>query len=400
MVRRFVHAAILGALLVCTSVDAQPVPRKVNHQGRLFDSSGNPLTGAHTLRFALYGSAEAGTALWTEAHSISLENGYYAITLGAVTAFPPEAFDGSTRYLGLSIDDDLEMTPREPVDSVPYALVSANVVGDIAPHSITVGGVRIVAEDGTWVGPMAGLQGPVGPPGATGPAGPAGPAGPQGPIGLTGPTGPIGPAGAVGAKGATGSQGPAGPPGAQGAVGPTGATGPIGPAGAVGAKGATGSQGPAGPPGAQGPVGPTGATGPIGPAGATGPQGPVGPQGLPGGIDPPMTGSGTLAANGSTTQPVVLRPNAAYLVTVSNVGLNHDIRKTFIVHSPLNPNVNVGFVLLHSNVLFNNGDADLLPQDNTTNLWGVNSNSNFTLRIRFTNANNATNWSWTAIRIH
>ena len=82
---------------------------------------------------------------------------------------------------------------------------------------------------------------------------------------VKGDSGPVGPAGPQGVKGDTGAVGPAGP---QGPKGDTGASGPAGPAGPVGPAGATGAAG------AQGPVGAVGPAGPQGAAGATGPAGP------------------------------------------------------------------------------------------------------------------------------
>ncbi len=303
MVRNFLNVATAALLLMCTNVVAQAVPSRINHQGRLFDVSGDPITGVHTMRFALYGDSVGGTPLWTEVHSMTLQNGYYAITLGAVTPFPPAALDGSTRYLGISVDDDPEMTPREPVDSVPYAMVSANAVGDITPKSVAVGGIRVIAEDGSWVGPTHGLQGPAGTPGPQGPKGDTGATGAAGPrellarLELSAPwdqpelrapldrrvpldwwaprellatpdrQGPSDLRDQGGATGATGSIGPLGPTGATGATGPAGAIGPVGPRGATGATGPAGATGPVGPRGA---TGATGATGPSGPRGQDG----------------------------------------------------------------------------------------------------------------------------------
>ncbi len=399
MANKFLHAAAVAFLLVCTTAEAQSVPRRVNHQGRLFDSSGDPLLGNHSLRFALYAAVDGGTPLWTETHTLALDNGYYAITLGAVTAFPPEAFDGSTRYLGLSVDDDPEMSPREPVDSVPYAVVSANAVGDITPRSITVGGVRIVAEDGTWVGPATGLQGPAGPQGPAGATGATGPAGAAGPTGAAGPQGP---------RGATGPAGPAGAVGAQGAMGASGATGPAGPAGAVGAQGARGATG------ATGPAGPTGSVGAQGARGDTGPQGPTGPVGPAWGFGQPRQGSGTVSGNTPNIIPVTLEPNATYLVTLSIVerGISvspppppeAEARVTYIVFSPYSGRRNVSFLRVHDIGMSANGLwADLLPENDQPE-WDLNDSSRHTLRLRFTRPSSiqpfyAPTWSYSAIRI-
>ncbi len=76
-------------------------------------------------------------------------------------------------------------------------------------------------EDGQWVGPIAGLQGPPGPQGEAGPQGPQGDVGPQGPAGAQGEQGAAGPQGVAGPAGPQGEQGEVGPQGPTGADGPT-----------------------------------------------------------------------------------------------------------------------------------------------------------------------------------
>jgi hypothetical protein len=188
----------------------QPPPLKINHQGRLFDASMAPVSGSHTMTFAVYSSASGGTPLWTESQSLTFDDGYYATTLGSQTSFDRTLFSGATMYLAITVDNDQEMTPREPIDSVPYSINANNATGDITPHSISVAGTQVVDATGHWVGPNSGLVGPQGPQGPAGPAGATGAAGAQGPAGPTGAQGPQGPAGPMGATGATGPQGPQG----------------------------------------------------------------------------------------------------------------------------------------------------------------------------------------------
>jgi hypothetical protein len=129
---------------------------------------------------------------------------------------------GTPLYLGITVGTDNEMTPRQPLSTVPYAFVASNAIGDITPNSVTINGVQVINADGGWVGPSSGLVGP------TGPAGPAGSAGSSGNTGATGATGP---AGAAGATGAAGLQGPTGATGAPGGHGIQGIQGPAGPSG-------------------------------------------------------------------------------------------------------------------------------------------------------------------------
>jgi hypothetical protein len=217
-IRRFLAtvAVTVGPVLFAASASAQ-VPGTMTHQGRLFDAMGATLNGTVTLKFAVYASPTAPAPLWTETHSVILDAGYYSVALGSLTPFGAGLFDGSTRYFGVTVGSDPEMSPRTAMESVPYALVAGDAVGDIHPKTVAVNGQVVIDGNGNWVGNPTGLQGPVGP---------QGPAGPQGPMGAAGPTGPAGPAGAAGPTGAAGPAGAAGTPGAQGIQGIQGPTGP------------------------------------------------------------------------------------------------------------------------------------------------------------------------------
>ncbi len=223
MARKF---GILGisaaaATLLAATAASSAVPANLTQQGRLLDTAGAPVPGSVSITFAVYDAATGGTALWTETQNVTLDDGFFSARLGESTAIPNTVFDGSTRYLGVKVGTDPEMTPRQSIVSVPYALMANNAVGDITPTSVTVNGTQVIDGSGNWVGPG----------GLTGPTGPMGPTGPQGPTGATGAQGPQGPAGATGAQGpagATGAQGPQGPQGVQGPAGPTGPTGPTG----------------------------------------------------------------------------------------------------------------------------------------------------------------------------
>ncbi len=198
------------------------VPEQLTQQGRLFDANEDPVEGQVSFGFALYTSASATTAVWTETQTITVVDGYFSALLGEGTSLDISVFDGAVLYLGVTVGTDAEMSPRQALVSVPYALAATNAVGDITPNSVTVNGNTVIDSGGNWTGPTAGLEGPTGPAGAAGTTGPTGPAGAMGP---TGPTGATGPAGAAG---------PTGPTGPAGAAGTTGATGPTGPTGTDG----------------------------------------------------------------------------------------------------------------------------------------------------------------------
>ena len=296
--RRLLAASLgLGGTLLACAAWAE-VPGTITHQGRLYDASDAPLDATLTMVFTVYDAPSGGNTLWTETHEVTFEAGYFSVALGSTMLFDATVFDGSTRYLGIAVGEDPEMTPRTAVGSVPYAMVAGNVSGDITPTSLSIVGVGPVIDDaGQWVGDPTGLVGPVGPPGPAGADGATGPAGPVGPMGATGPAGPVGPMGATGPAGPMGATGPAGPAGPMGATGPAG---PAGPMGATGPAGPMGATGPMGSTGAIGPMGPQGDAGPPGATGSVGPIGPTGPAGPPGSAIQSSTGAALRSCAGST----------------------------------------------------------------------------------------------------
>jgi hypothetical protein len=164
-------AAALTVILATVSPVSASVPATMTEQGRLFDTAGNPVTGTSaTFVFSIYSVATGGTAIWTETQTISLDAGFFSAELGEVTPIPAGTFaDAAGRaqnlYLGIKVNADSELTPRQPLSSVPYALVADNAIGDITPHSVSVNGQTVINASGAWVGPApsgTSAGGPVG----------------------------------------------------------------------------------------------------------------------------------------------------------------------------------------------------------------------------------------------
>ena len=230
---RCLARSAVAALLAASPLPALAgVPPTVTQQGRIYTATNLPVTGQLSVLFAVYDAPNAVTPLWSEQQAIPFDDGYFGVALGAIVPFPPGLFDGSTRYLGMAVGSDPQMTPRAPITSVPYAMTATDAVGDIHPSSVGIKGHTVIDSNGKWVGDVAGLMGPTGPMGSAGPVGAAGAAGVVGPTGPAGAVGPAGATGPIGPTGPTGAVGPTGPIGAVGPTGPTGAVGPTGPAGA------------------------------------------------------------------------------------------------------------------------------------------------------------------------
>src|SRR5688500_3799888 len=110
---------VFSAATMLASEAAAKVPLALTEQGRIFDNSGEPVKGSVAITFTFYDADTDGAALWTETHITTLEDGYFSVALGSVTALEPaELFDGSARYLGITVNGDEEMSPRQAVGSV------------------------------------------------------------------------------------------------------------------------------------------------------------------------------------------------------------------------------------------------------------------------------------------
>lgn len=101
------------------------IPETMDYQGYLADSSGSPVFGPADLTISLYTVETGGTALWTQTVNTFINNGGFAIILngGNSNPFPGDLFEGAL-WLGLTVNTDPEMTPRQLLNSAPYSFVA------------------------------------------------------------------------------------------------------------------------------------------------------------------------------------------------------------------------------------------------------------------------------------
>ncbi|HEY4105218.1 MAG TPA: hypothetical protein VGM44_15075 [Polyangiaceae bacterium] len=123
-------AAALWSVSALAADPPPPVPASLTQQGRILDKDGSPLSSKVAITFTIYDDPKASAdadVLWTETQNISLDDGYFSAQLGDVTTLPAGIFDGSVRYLGVTVGSDDEMTPRQEITSVPYAMNAGTV---------------------------------------------------------------------------------------------------------------------------------------------------------------------------------------------------------------------------------------------------------------------------------
>ncbi len=102
------------------------VPATINYQGKLTNTLGAPITVMTTLEFRIYDGPGGGALLLWGPQSTPVTpdaDGFYNVPLGTGPAFPADLFDGIPRYLGVKVTTEaLEMTPRQEITSVAYAI--------------------------------------------------------------------------------------------------------------------------------------------------------------------------------------------------------------------------------------------------------------------------------------
>src|ERR1700679_3765949 len=96
--RRATGAAIVLATLSAGGAMAA-VPQLLTEQGQLLDSSGNHVAGNNKITCALYSAPTGGApttgSLWTEAQTVTLDDGFFPAILDETTAIPDNLFTGA-----------------------------------------------------------------------------------------------------------------------------------------------------------------------------------------------------------------------------------------------------------------------------------------------------------------
>jgi hypothetical protein len=87
-------------------------------QGRLMDSDGVLVSdGSYQLTFRIYGQYSGGTPFCERSRIVSVNNGLFSTFFEGTGC----SIDGRQLYLGVQVEDDPEMTPRQYIDTVPIA---------------------------------------------------------------------------------------------------------------------------------------------------------------------------------------------------------------------------------------------------------------------------------------
>lgn len=113
-----------------TETDAPEVtiPATFNYQGFLRNPDGTPMGGTHTITVKLWQTITGGTsALYDETFpNISVRDGLFNVVLGSTKSMSTSHFQIAPLFVGVAVDSDPELLPRQRLHPVPWALLSEN----------------------------------------------------------------------------------------------------------------------------------------------------------------------------------------------------------------------------------------------------------------------------------
>ena len=149
LIPNFGTLAILGLFFLAQTVGARPSgsPQSqgpsatmISYQGRLTDADGVPLSGDYQMGFALYDVPTGGSPCWEETQTVTVSDGLFNVLLGSTNSIDHSCLTGDV-YLGIKVGDDFEMTPRELLTSVPYAVHAGIQDGAVTTAKLADGAV-------------------------------------------------------------------------------------------------------------------------------------------------------------------------------------------------------------------------------------------------------------------
>ena len=148
-----VSVFLLATILGTTQVAKADVPRFITYSGRLSDGTAWGQSTVVALTFRLYGQASDGQALWQQSFpAVNVEDGYFSVILGdgdnpatgpvetdynVTDIFAAHDQTWITMCVGVGCTPVQDLSPRQAVGSVPYAVRAGNAdyLSDAAAHS-------------------------------------------------------------------------------------------------------------------------------------------------------------------------------------------------------------------------------------------------------------------------
>lgn len=132
MLKTWIVLSLLAA--AAGAAYAVNLPLRIPFQGKLINPTDNsPRNGDVVMTFRLYDVPTLGAALYTEAMTVAVNNGVFAVQIGTSALLGTDLFSHASAYLGITVAGDTEMLPRQPLTMSAYAFTAMQLAnhGDI-----------------------------------------------------------------------------------------------------------------------------------------------------------------------------------------------------------------------------------------------------------------------------
>lgn len=156
----YVTALVVVALALLTTMGLRAqttdVPRLISYQGQVKTSDNSPLSGNHRVTIAFYSDKEGARQVWQGQYDVDVTGGVFNVLLGSGSyPLPDPKTMSQTLYVGITLDNGVEMRPLSVMAGVPYAMtvpdrsITKEKIATDFVGSISVNGKKITSKGST-----------------------------------------------------------------------------------------------------------------------------------------------------------------------------------------------------------------------------------------------------------
>ncbi|MEO7329969.1 MAG: hypothetical protein ABI193_15445 [Minicystis sp.] len=124
--RNLVALVVASGLTLVAAGASAGVPGTLIQQGRLYDANDAPIDATESVTFAIFTSVNGLTQVWSEAQQVTFDDGYFSVELASVTPFSAGVFDGSERYLEITVGSSWASSRRPGATRPTIAACAGN----------------------------------------------------------------------------------------------------------------------------------------------------------------------------------------------------------------------------------------------------------------------------------
>lgn len=118
------------------------IPSTFSYQGTLRMVNGSLANGNFALRLRIYDQPIGGNTLHDETfNSVVVRDGLFTVVVGdAGTPLGATVFNNAQLYLGITVNTDSELTPRQRIHPVPWAMQASTALSAVTANTLAQGG--------------------------------------------------------------------------------------------------------------------------------------------------------------------------------------------------------------------------------------------------------------------